>query len=148
MRLRLQSLALLIAVTAIPAASLANDTIKVLVPQKGNWETAVPDLGQRKGIFAKYGLAIETLYTSGGGETMQALIAGSADIAISTGTAAILSAFAKGAPVRPIAASMTGADDLFWYVPAASPIRSLRTQPARPWHSRPWALRPTSPPSR
>jgi NitT/TauT family transport system substrate-binding protein len=124
MRIRLQSLVLLIALAASP--SFAEDSVKVLVPQKGNWETSVPDLGQRKGIFAKHGLNIETLYTSGGGETMQALISGSADIDISTGTAAILSAFAKGAPVRPIAASMTGADDLFWYVPASSPIRSLK----------------------
>jgi NMT1-like family len=113
MDLRLQSVALLIALAASPAAGLADDTIKVLVPQKGNWETSVPDLGQRKGIFAKHGLNVETLYTSGGGETMQALISGSADIAIATGTAAILGAFAKGAPIRPIAASMTGADDLF-----------------------------------
>src|SRR5580704_908283 len=128
---RLQSFIVLpivvtLAVGAATVASFAQDTIKVLVPQKGNWETSVPDLGERKGIFGKYGLKVETLYTSGGGETMQALISDSADIAISTGTAAILSAFAKGAPIRPIAASMTGADDLFWYVPAASPIHSLK----------------------
>jgi ABC-type nitrate/sulfonate/bicarbonate transport system substrate-binding protein len=66
MGLRLQSIVLLIAVVASPAASFADDTIKVLVPQKGNWETSVPDLGQRKGIFAKYGLKVETLYTSAG----------------------------------------------------------------------------------
>jgi NitT/TauT family transport system substrate-binding protein len=126
MGFRLHSIVVLLATFITATASFAEDTIKVLVPQKGNWETSVPDLGQRKGIFAKHGLRIDTLYTSGGGETMQALISGSADIAISTGTAAILSAFAKGAPIRPIAASMTGADDLFWYVPAQSPIRSLK----------------------
>ena len=38
----------------------------------------------------------------------------------------MLGAFAKGAPVRAIANSMTGADDLFWYVPAASPIKTLK----------------------
>ena len=126
MGFRLDSIVVLLATFITATASFAEDTIKVLVPQKGNWETSVPDLGERKGIFAKHGLRIDTLYTSGGGETMQALISGSADIAISTGTAAILSAFAKGAPIRPIAASMTGADDLFWYVPAQSPIRSLK----------------------
>jgi len=124
MAVRRQALVLLIALAASP--SCADEDIKVLVPQKGNWETSVPDLGQRTGIFGKHGLKVETLYTSGGGETMQALISGSADIAISTGTAAILSAFAKGAPIRPIAASMTGADDLFWYVPASSTIHSLK----------------------
>src|SRR5258707_14356779 len=42
------------------------------------------------------------------------------------GTAGVLGAFAKGAPVRAIANSMTGPDDLFWYVPAASPIKSIK----------------------
>ena len=45
---------------------------------------------------------------------------------IGVGTAGVLGAFAKGAPVRAIANSMTGADDLFWYVPAASPIKSIK----------------------
>ena len=126
MILRLHCSVLFFSIVTGMVPSLAEDTIRVLVPQKGNWETSVPDLGQRKGIFGKYGLKLETLYTSGGGETMQALISGSADIAISTGTTAILSTFAKGAPIRPIAASMTGADDLFWYVPASSPIYSLK----------------------
>jgi NitT/TauT family transport system substrate-binding protein len=126
MRLRLRAIILFVSIGAGTVPSLAEEIVRVLVPQKGNWETSVPDLGQRKGIFGKYGLKLETLYTSGGGETMQALISGSADIGISTGTTAILSAFAKGAPIRPIAASMTGADDLFWYVPASSPIHSLK----------------------
>ena len=43
---------------------------------------------------------------------------------IGVGTAGMLGAFAKGAPVRAIANSTTGADDLFWYVPAASPIKT------------------------
>ena len=38
----------------------------------------------------------------------------------------VMGAFAKGAPVRAIANSTTGADDLFWYVPASSPIHSLK----------------------
>jgi NitT/TauT family transport system substrate-binding protein len=126
MGFRLHFLVLLLAALTTATTSFAEETIRVLVPQKGNWETSVPDLGQRRGIFAKYGLKIDPLYTSGGGDTMQALISGSAEIAISTGTAAILSAFAKGAPIRPISASMTGADDLFWYVPVHSPIRSLK----------------------
>jgi NitT/TauT family transport system substrate-binding protein len=48
------------------------------------------------------------------------------DIGIGVGTAGVLGSFAKGAPVRAIANSMTGADDLFWYVPAASPIKSIK----------------------
>ena len=37
----------------------------------------------------------------------------------------MLSAFAKGAPVVLISSEMTGASDLYWYVKADSPIKSL-----------------------
>jgi len=35
-------------------------------------------------------------------------------------------AFAKGAPVRILLAGATGASDLYWYVPAASPLKSFK----------------------
>ncbi|MDB5596989.1 MAG: aliphatic sulfonate transporter, partial [Hyphomicrobiales bacterium] len=57
---------------------------------------------------------------------MQAVISGSIDIGIAAGTAAAMGAFAKGAPVRILAAGTTGTGDLFWYVPAASPIKSFK----------------------
>jgi NitT/TauT family transport system substrate-binding protein len=107
------------------AAVAAEDTLKLAIGQRGNWENAPPELGQKIGIFKKHGLALEILYTQGAGETLQAVISGSVDIGIGVGTAGVLGAFAKGAPVRAIANSTTGADDLFWYVPAASPIKTL-----------------------
>src|SRR3954453_2026199 len=96
--------------------AVAQDVVRVAVPQRGTWETSVPDLGEQAKIFAKHGVKIEALYTSGGGETMQALIAGSVDVAISTGTAAVFAAYVKGAPIRPVATSVTGAREIFWYV--------------------------------
>src|SRR5258706_982526 len=107
-------------------AAFAEDTLKLAIGQGGKWETAAPELGQKVGIFKKHGLSLELLYTQGAGETLQAVISGSVDIGIGVGTAGVLGAFAKGAPVRAIANSMTGADDLFWYVPAASPIKSIK----------------------
>lgn len=104
----------------------AQDLVRVAVPQRGTWETSVPDLGDKAGIFAKHGVKLETLYTSGGGETMQALISGGVDVAISTGAAAMFAAYSKGAPVRPVATSVTGAREVFWYVKADSPIKSLK----------------------
>ena len=104
----------------------SQELVRVAVPQRGTWETSVPDLGSKSGIFAKQGVKLETLYTSGGGETMQALISGGVDVAISTGAAAMFAAYAKGAPVRPIATSVTGAREIFWYVKADSPIKSLK----------------------
>ncbi len=93
---RILSLAMLSSVFA--SAAGAQDVVRVAVPQRGTWETSVPDLGEQAKIFAKHGVKIEALYTSGGGETMQALIAGSVDVAISTGTAAVFAAYVKGAP--------------------------------------------------
>ena len=104
----------------------ADDTLKVAIGQRGNWENAAPELGQKAGFFKKQGLSLELLYTQGAGETLQAVISGSVDMGLGVGTAGVLGAFGKGAPVRAIANSTTGADDLFWYVPAASPIKSLK----------------------
>jgi NitT/TauT family transport system substrate-binding protein len=91
-----------------------------------NWDTCIPEVGQRAGIFKKHGLTLELLYTQGGGETMQAVISGSVDIGIAAGTASVMGAYAKGAPVRILAAGTTGTSDLYWYVPAGSPITSFK----------------------
>jgi NitT/TauT family transport system substrate-binding protein len=104
----------------------AEDLVRLAVPQRGNWDTSTPDLGVRAGIFAKHGLKLDILYTAGAGETVQAVTSGSVDIGTATGTTGILAAFSKGAPLRPISNSTTGADDIFWYVPAQSPLKSLR----------------------
>ncbi len=110
----------------VAQAAVAEDLLKLAVPQRGNWDTGMPDVGQKAGIFAKHGLKLEILYTAGAGETSQAVISGSVDIGLATGTSGILAAFAKGAPVRPFSNSMTGADDIFWYVPENSPIKTLK----------------------
>jgi NitT/TauT family transport system substrate-binding protein len=113
-------------VSTVVTGAFAEDTLKLAIGQRGNWENAAPELGQKAGIFKKHGLTLELLYTQGAGETLQAVISGSVDIGIGVGTAGTLGAFAKGAPVRAIANSMTGADDLFWYVRADSPIKTFK----------------------
>jgi NitT/TauT family transport system substrate-binding protein len=104
----------------------AQDTLKVAAGQRGNWDTTIAEVGQRGGIFKKHGLVLEILWTQGGGETQQAVISGSVDIGVAPGIMGVLSAFSKGAPVRIIGAETTGAADLYWYVPANSPIKSLK----------------------
>lgn len=106
--------------------SAAQDKLKVGAGQRGNYDTAISEIGQRLGIFKKHSLEVEVLWTQGSGETQQALIANSIDVGISLGTLSVLGAFSKGAPVRVIGAEMTGAADLFWYVRADSPIKSLK----------------------
>ncbi len=63
---------------------------------------------------------------AGAGETMQAVISGSADIGAGVGAAGAMRAFAKGAPVRILAPAFTGTGDLYWYVKADSKIKSLK----------------------
>src|SRR6266704_76486 len=104
----------------------AQDTLKLAVGQRGNWDTSVSELGQRAGIFKKHGLVLDIVYTQGAGETQQAVISGSVDIGIAAGVMGVLSAYSKGAPVRVIAAETTGAGDLYWYVKTDSPIRTLK----------------------
>ena len=84
------------------------------------------EVGQLAGIFKKHGLVLEIVYTNGAGETQQAVISGSVDIGIAAGVMGVLSAYSKGAPVRVIGAETTGANDLYWYVKADSPIKSLK----------------------
>ncbi|MFO1317957.1 MAG: ABC transporter substrate-binding protein [Burkholderiales bacterium] len=115
-----------LAVAVACGTAAAQETLKVAAGQRGNWDTTISEVGQRAGIFKKHGLNLEILWTQGGGETQQAVISGSVDIGVAPGIMGVLSAFSKGAPVRIIGAQTTGAADLFWYVPANSPIRSLK----------------------
>src|SRR3954467_12313115 len=115
----------MIAALAITSSALAQDTLRLAVGQRGLWDTAISDIGQRAGIFKKHGLTLEILYTQGAGETQQAVISGSVEVGVGAGVMGVLSAYSKGAPVRIIGAEITGAGDLYWYVKADSPIKTL-----------------------
>jgi NitT/TauT family transport system substrate-binding protein len=124
MRIKIAASVLALAISV--ASARAEDTIKLAVGQRGNWDTSVSEIGQRVGIFKKHGLVLEMVYTQGAGETQQAVISGSVNLGIAGGIMGSLSAFSKGAPVRIISAETTGAKDLYWYVKADSPIKSLK----------------------
>src|SRR5215471_1382393 len=133
MRNRRWMLSLLLAASMAVAGSgaSAQDTLKVAIGQLGLWAVDAPRLGQRAGIFKKHGLVLDIFGTSGGGDTLQAVISGSADLTVGIGTAAVLRAYTKGAPIRVIGANFTGAGDLYWYVRADSPIQRLADAGAR-----------------
>src|SRR4051794_15971657 len=119
-------LAAALAATLLGGAARAEDTLKLAVGQRGNWDTSVSETGQRAGIFKKHGLTLDIVYTQGAGETQQAVISGSVDLGIAAGVMGVMSAYSKGAPVRVISAETTGANDLYWYVKADSPIKTLK----------------------
>src|SRR3954467_5760253 len=103
----------------------SQETLKVAIPQRGAWDAGVAELGQRGGIFKKHGLNLDILFTQAGPESIQAVIGGSIDIATAAGVSAAVGTFAKGAPIRIIGSEMIGAPDLYWYVPANSPIKKV-----------------------
>jgi NitT/TauT family transport system substrate-binding protein len=115
---------LLLAGSACP--TLAQDKLRVAGGLAGTWENSFSELGQNAGFFKKHGIALEIFYTQGAGETQQAVISGSADIGTGVGAFNTFGAFAKGAPIRVIAATHTGANDLTWYVRADSPIKEKK----------------------
>jgi NitT/TauT family transport system substrate-binding protein len=108
---------------ALPAS--AADKVSMTVGQRGNWDTAVLELGQKAGIFKKHDLELDIIYTSGSGETLQPIISGNADMGFAVGTLGAMAAYAKGAPVRIVGAQATGAAD-YWYAKTESGIKSLK----------------------
>ena len=70
-------------------------------------------------------MLLELLYTNGGGETLQAVISGSVNIGIGAGTGAVAGASAERRAGAHYPGGTTGAGDLYWYVPPASPLKSF-----------------------
>jgi NitT/TauT family transport system substrate-binding protein len=125
MRLCTTVLCALAIIAGAGASARSEDTLKVAIPQRGAWDAGVAELGLRGGIFKKHGLNLEILYTQAGPESIQALIGGSIDIATASGVSAAVGTYAKGAPIRIIGSEMIGSPDLYWYVPASSPIQKV-----------------------
>jgi NitT/TauT family transport system substrate-binding protein len=107
------------------APAPAADVFKLAIGQRGLWDSAIAEVGTEAGIFARHGLELQAFYTSGGGETQQAVISGSSDIGVSAGTLGVLGAYAKGAPIRIIAGEATGTAE-YYFVRAQSPVHAMR----------------------
>jgi NitT/TauT family transport system substrate-binding protein len=122
---RVTLLAALVLAAGAAQPALAQDVLKVAIPQRGAWDSGVAELGQRAGIFKKHGLTLEILFTQGGPESIQAVIGASIDIATAVGTSAAIGTFAKGAPLRLIGSEMIGAPELYWYVRSESAVRTI-----------------------
>jgi NitT/TauT family transport system substrate-binding protein len=121
------------AVMVVGSAALAQtQKLKVAVPQRGFWDSSWIEFGEAAGLFKDAGLEIEVFYTEGGAQTIATVVSGSVDIAMSNGILGAISTYVKGGdatPYRVISAQMTGAHELFWYVKADSPYKSLKDMP-------------------
>ncbi len=118
--------ALAAALSLLPPCARAEDVLKLAVGARGVGETFVAELGQDAGIFKKHGLSLDIFYTQASGETIQVVISNAAHIGVAIGFLGTIGAYAKGASVRIIGSTFTGGKQLFWYVRADSPIKSLK----------------------
>jgi NitT/TauT family transport system substrate-binding protein len=118
--------ALAAVLSLLPPGARAEDVLKLAVGARGVGETFVAELGQQAGIFKKHGLSLDIFYTQASGETVQVVISNAAQIGVAIGFLGTIGAYAKGAPVRIIGSTFTGGKQLFWYVRADSPIKSLK----------------------
>jgi NitT/TauT family transport system substrate-binding protein len=110
------------AATASPAAS-ARSKIIVVVPHRVLFTVAVPVyVAQEKGFYRENNIDVDAVFTRGGGENVQAVVSGDAQIGLGTGTLAVISAFVKKAPIKIAGAEITGMD-AFWYVQSNTSIR-------------------------
>ena len=117
-------LATLIVLMLSGAGAQAEDKLTLALGQRGNWDTAVAELGQQAGIFQKHGLSLDIVVDPGRGRESAGAIVRQRDIGL-LGTQSAFAIRARGAPLRIIAAEATGAAD-FWYVRAESPIKSFK----------------------
>jgi len=120
-----------LALMAFTAPAGAQDTLKIAIGQINNWENQAPTLGEDAGIFKKHNLKVEAFGTQGAGETIQAVVSGSADLGAGVGVAGVMRAFSKGAPVRVLLPAFTGTGDLYWYVKADSPLKDIKDATAQ-----------------
>src|SRR4051794_41942100 len=67
------------------SAAPAQDSLKLAIGQRGNWDTSFSEVGTRAGIYKKHGLVLEMLYTQGSAETLQAVLSNSVDIGVAGG---------------------------------------------------------------
>jgi NitT/TauT family transport system substrate-binding protein len=113
------------AATTRPALAGPIDDVSMVIGQKGSWDSMVAPYGIDRGIFAKQKLELKIAYTAGGPDTISAVATGGADFGFGIGTTAVIAAFAKGAPIRIVAADFTGGSDLYFYAKPDSPINSF-----------------------
>jgi len=99
--------------------------IRVVLPHGTIFTVGLPyAVAEAKGFFKADGVEPVSTDSAGGGTTVRTVIAGSADIGVETGPAAIMSATANNAPLK-IVASSTKGDDILLFVKGSSPIKSV-----------------------
>jgi NitT/TauT family transport system substrate-binding protein len=115
----------LLAASSSAWSAAARTKIVVVVPHRILFTVALPVyVAQEKGFYRENNIDVDAVFTRGGGENVQAVVSGDAQIGLGTGTLAVISAFVKKAPIKIAAAEITGLD-AFWYAQSNTPMRKL-----------------------
>lgn len=109
---------------AVPA--VAKDMVRVVDSQPLVFDAFAIYLAKEEGYFDAENLDISIIAGRGGTDSLQAVITGNQDVIYSTGILGVISSAAKGAPVKIIGSGDRGANDVFWFVRADSPIKSFK----------------------
>jgi len=108
------------------AASRAAETVRLVLPHRVLFDISLPFyVAQEKGFYKQAGIEVAPTFAAGGGDQVQILVSGDADVVIGTGLLATMSALERVAPLKIVSAEATGLNDVFWYVKGASPIKRV-----------------------
>jgi NitT/TauT family transport system substrate-binding protein len=106
-------------------AAAAHTKVVIVVPHRVFFTVAVPVyIAHEKGFYRENNIDVDAVFTRGGGENVQAVVSGDAQIGLSTGIFAVIGAFMKKAPIKIAGAEIAGMD-AFWYVQGNTPMRRL-----------------------
>ena len=124
---RVKNLLLAIGMLALSLApALAKDKVRAIDSTRMPFEHYALHQAKEEGFFDKADLDVSIIFGQGGADTLQALVTGSQEVATGVGVLSVIAAYAKGAPLVILGNMKRGAGELFWYVPAASPIKSFK----------------------
>ena len=108
---------------AVPRAAQALETVHAGKAVAPGYVFTPLEIGEKEGIYAKYGLDVTSSAFTGDAKLQQALVAGSIDFGLGSGPGM---AFAvKGAPVRAVAAYFGAPVDIAVAVKYDSPIKKV-----------------------
>jgi NitT/TauT family transport system substrate-binding protein len=108
----------------LSAQAQSADPIRVVLPHRVLFDISLPFyVAGEKGFYDRAGIRVSPIFARGGGDQVQIMVAGDADIAVGVGLLASVSALEKGAPLKIVSSEMRGMSDVFWYVKGDSPIR-------------------------
>jgi len=115
--------AIAVALVLAGGAASAQTTIRLGKAQPNQFAFVPADVGADSGIFKKHGVDLEISSFTGDAKEMQALTAGSLDIALGGGPA--FATIVKGVPMKAVAAEANAPNTIMLVVLKDGPIKSV-----------------------